>query len=403
MLKGRFPFVIRCLIGLVLVGAGYLAIIRNVAAAWSKADPVSAMSVFGGDARVMARAAQVMMERPAANGSQAAAVALARKALSRDGTAVSAVDTLGLSAALAGNNSVANNWFAYSERLSRRDLPTQLYLLEKAVNDGNVKEALRHYDIALRSANDSGTSLLFPILRNATSDPLIRRELAQTLRGKPIWSSGFLVDLVRNGPDYSAAAELLLDARRGGLPIEPDLDETLLGNLVARGETASAWQYYKSIHPAAARVLIRNGTFKSVGAASTPFDWQLVPGSGVSVELGAGQDDRGLDYRLSPTVVATVARQTLLLPPGRYRLDSVLREASQMLKSGPYWELKCGDERSLASLEMGGPIENSKKFSIDFTVPPKCETQSLALTVRASDDVQGATGLVDSVSVMRLQ
>lgn len=403
MFPPRFPFVTRALLGLILIWVGYIAEKRSVGAALSVTQPIQALGVSGGDARIMARAALQMMERASSEEDRSTAVALARKSLARDAMTLPAIDTLGLAAGISGDVRVADRWFTYAQRLSRRDMPTQLYFIEKSVADGDVKAAIRHYDVALRTSQERGPLVLFPVLRSAIGDQTIRQELARTLAKKPLWADSFVADLVTKGPDFAAAAQLLLDARRVGMAITPAIDEALLNNLVAHGDVASAWQYYVAVHPAAQNILIRNGSFEARRSGTTPFDWQVTSGDGASVDIGSNDAGRSLSYRLSPTVGATIARQLTLLRSGQYRLESVMSEGSQTLRSGPYWEMKCADGRSIVSLEMGGPFPSSRSFSTDFALPVNCEVQALTLTVRSSDDLNGATGRIESISIKRIQ
>jgi hypothetical protein len=395
-----FLLIVRCFAALALTFAGYIVATRNIAAVISKDDPLYALKISGNDARIMGRAAQAQIEQAKSDRDRLQAALLARRALLRDGTAVTAADTVGLSSI---NSALQEKWFDYAARLSRRDLPAQLYFIEKSVSEGDVKEALHHYDIALRTAQEGGTSVLFPILRNAIIDSAIRRELTKTLQEKPLWSGSFLANLVTDGPDYAAAAELLTALKSRGVAIAPDIEERLLNNLVGRGQIQVAWRYYVFAYRDIASSLIRNATFRVAGARNTPFDWQLTSGDGVSVDLGVGKNDTALNYQLSPTIGSRVIRQVTLLTPGRYRLDSYITESSQPLGSGPFWEFKCADGRLIGSLEMGAPIPAAGRFSASYSVPDNCSTQMLTLVVRASEDVQGATGTISSVSLSKVE
>jgi hypothetical protein len=396
------PLIVRCTIVLALLAIGYSAVSRSFAAALSKSDPLSALTISGGDARIMASAAQEMLERAQTDDDRRTAEKLAVRALAIDGTAIPAVTTVGFSAGAAGNEALGARWLAYSEKLSRRDFRTQTYFIEKSVMEGSIDEALRHYDTALRTSDESAPTVLFPVLRSAIADQAIRRAMAKTLAGRPLWSDRFIDDLVNHGPDLVAAAQLLVDAKRLGAPIVPQSEETLLRNLAGAGQMSAAWRYYTITRPAAGRLLIRNGTFRADGAENSPFDWQLLTGDGVSATLGAGENGRTLEYQLSPTISGAVVRQTTLLPAGKYRLQSVLMAASQDLSAGPYWDIKCADGRSIGTLEMGGPIEQPRGFSAEFTVPSRCAAQIFTLIVRPSDDIQGATGQLSSVSLSRI-
>jgi len=389
------------LIAFALVVAGYVAVTRSLAAVLAKSDPLSALSVSDDDARVVARAARKVMESAKTDDEREWAVRLARSALVRDATAVPAITTVGIYNGLKDGAGGAD-WFAYSERLSRRDLRTQLYFIEKSVSNGDVAEALRHYDIALRTSDDSAPTILYPVLRGAIADFAVRREFAKVLARRPLWADAFISDLATKAPDFAVVADFFADVLRRGGQISASSSQALLNNLVAKGEVAVAWKYYLAIHPGGDKLLIRNRNFSAAHVESSPFDWQMVNLAGVSASLGAGDNGQGLEYHLSPTIGSPVASQVTLLPPGKYRFQSILTAASQSVGEGPYWELKCANGLSIGTMEMGGPVSESRTFTRDVIISGNCEAQLLTLIVRPSDDVQGATGLLMLASITRI-
>ena len=105
--------------------------------------------------------------------------ALVRRALARDLTQVQAIEQRALDEALSGNSGRARRLFALSDRLSRRSLPTRLWLIQDAVDRGNVAGALRNFDIALRTTTDA-QPILFPVLAKAAADPTLTNPLARS-------------------------------------------------------------------------------------------------------------------------------------------------------------------------------------------------------------------------------
>ncbi|MFV3464693.1 hypothetical protein ACNJFH_21305, partial [Mycobacterium tuberculosis] len=103
-----------------------------------------------------------LLTQPDRDGSYARAWRLAQAALQRDPMSVRAVSTLAFLAAEKGNAVQAARLLAYSERLSRRDLPTQLALIETKVQANDVVGALVHYDRALRTSKTS-EAILVPV------------------------------------------------------------------------------------------------------------------------------------------------------------------------------------------------------------------------------------------------
>ena len=65
-----------------------------------------------------------------------------------------------------------------AQRVSRRDLETQLYLLELRAREGNIEESLRHYDALLLSRPET-SSMLLGILARGLGDRDLRKALAE--------------------------------------------------------------------------------------------------------------------------------------------------------------------------------------------------------------------------------
>ena len=392
---------LRVLVALLLVMIGYSAVTRSYSIAWAKTNAVSASSLVPTDARISARAAQILFQRAKTGGDRRSAIRVALRSLDRDATAIPAIVTLGLSAGMLDDVRASNAWFDYSQKLSRRDVPTQLYFIESSVSEGNVTETLRHYDIAFR-VSEAIRPTLYPILESAVGNASVRTALAKMLVEKPLWGEDFMADLAAKGPELTAAAQLFVEIRRMGGVIPKDIASALLNRLVVDGDILVAWRYYTATHPGADRSIIRNPGFEPSLEESTPFDWQMSTDGGVEAALNTGEAGGLLDYQLSPTVGAIVTRQLVVAAPGKYRLGSVLKAASQPVESGPYWELKCSDGRSIGTLEMGGPVSGERRFSKEITIPSDCPYQILALIVRPSDDIQGSTGRVTSISLVTL-
>jgi len=147
-------------------------------------NPAGAHELAPWDGRNGAALAEVLAT-PAV-GDYKRAEAVAETALRQDATAVGAAATLGSTAKISGQAAKSDRLFAYAERLSRRNLATQLWEIENAVSRGDIAGALRHYDIAFRT-NVKARELLFPVLSNATDDPEIRAALVATLSQRPLW------------------------------------------------------------------------------------------------------------------------------------------------------------------------------------------------------------------------
>jgi hypothetical protein len=107
------------------------------------------------------------------NGSQsdmAQANVLARRALAHSPINVEAVRTLALVQAASGRADSAHRLIKYAETLSRRDVPTQMWLIEDRVAANDIPAVLLHYHRAMQTSREA-RSLLSPILAQAANNP----------------------------------------------------------------------------------------------------------------------------------------------------------------------------------------------------------------------------------------
>ena len=320
---------------------------------------------------------------------------LARKALQQDPTAIGAVIALGLVDERRGHSTAAARLFNYSDTLSRRDLPTQLWKIETAVSHGDVAGALRHYDIALRTSRVA-PDLLFPVLVSAVADPAIRAGLVRTLRRKPVWGPLFIEYAAANGPAPHVTSLLFQDLRRSGVVIAPVAGTVLIDTLASRGAFEDAWTYYRTMHPDSDRRHSRDPRFSAELAMPTVFDWRIADDSGINGSIQRTDNGGLVDFSAPPGVGGAVVQQRQLLLPGSYRLSGRAAGLAALGNDSPYWVVTCQDGSELGRTEVPG----TGKFSGVFDVPAKCIAQTLTLMIRPSDASGGTTGQIERLEVI---
>lgn len=319
---------------------------------------------------------------------------IARQAVLQDPTAVIAIATLGIQRQLAGEQASARRLFAYSQRLSRRNLQTQLWAIEDAVARNDIDEALRHYDIALRTS-PKGVDLLFPILVSAIGDGPIRSALARTLVQRPPWGGLFVEYASANGPDPRAAALLFSDLNRMGYPVTELARELLVDRLASQGLYEDAWRYYASFRPNVRADRSRDADFSANLTQPNIFDWRSVATDGLTASIEPGL----VDIAAPSTTGGTLLRQVQMLPPGDYGLSGHSVGIDQPDESLPYWTLTCRDGRELGQVPVSNSAGAGRNFAGHFNVPAGCTVQTLALVARPSYRVGGMTGRISHVQL----
>lgn len=390
---------VRGVLAAAAAAAGGFSVAHTLAQMQINNRPALAHRLAPWDGRITAALAGSLAGADANLDGRARADALARQALQQDPTAVVAASTLGIDAEVRGDRAAASRFFSYAEKLSRRDLQTQLWNIETAVAQGDVNAALRHYDIALRTKAQSW-DLLFPILAAASSDAQVRAPLVRMLAGKPLWTEPFIGYVAANPPDPHTASVLFLELRRAGVPVPATAHAGTIDALLGGGFADEAWHHYAAIHRGADARRSRDPRFADVGDAPTPFDWTAINEGGVSTSIQRGEGGGIFEFSAPASIGGPLLRQIQMLPPGKYRLTGHGSGIEQPPASRPYWVLLCrADGRELARVVLPASSQDGGNFDGSMVVPGGCPVQMLTLVARASDAVSGLTGQIDRVEL----
>lgn len=390
---------VRAALALVAAVLGYLGVTHSMALATETANPLRAYRLAPHDGRIAASAAAKQFAADPAPDAEGETAQLALVALRQDPTAVKAVTTLGLQTQLRGDTVQARRLFDYAQRLSRRELQTQLWLIEDAVARNDVPGVLRHYDIALRTAK-SAPDVLFPILASAISDPVVRTNTVATLARKPIWGASFIVFVAGGGEDPRAVADLLLRLDRAGVQVPDEPSTVVINRLIHDGAAETAWRYYAAIRPGAKRDAARDPGFAAVFERPTAFDWTAVNENNVSASVQRTGEGGIFTFSVAPGAGGVLVQQTQMLPPGTYRLDGKSSEIELPQRSLPYWVLMCRNGAELGRVVVPNSSQNGGAFAGRFTVPRDCPVQTLALVARPSEEITGSSGQIEQARLV---
>lgn len=318
----------------------------------------------------------------------AKSAARARTALKRDPLDAGLVRMLAISSSSSGSDKVGR-LMLQAERISRRDLLTQLWMIEDAVGDGDVGRALLHYDRALSTHPGVGDQL-FPILTGALEQPQIRQALVPYLRANRPWAVSFLLHAAQRAGDPTMVADLYL--RYGGgraVPAHAPLGTLILGRLTANRQHEAARGFAAQFaDPASVNEFgFSDATFDPSVA---PLAWTInadaeaevvrTPGSEIEIALGGGKR------------VVALSRD-VLLAPGRWRFRQRISYSALAAKPDLTWTASCltkaGPERVWRFELSPSPQMRTESASI-LTVPANCGALRFELAVNAnpSDESQ---------------
>lgn len=377
---------------------GYLSVTQSLAAALPNSEAERAHHLAPGNSAISADLARRLSGPEATGEDRARADDLARAALLNDPTAVGAVAALGLNALMRDDLASARRIFVYSQHLSRRDLSTQLWAIEDAVSRGDIPQALKYYDIALRTKR-SAPEVLYPVLAAAVTDPAIRQGLAETLSKGPPWAQSFIDHAAGNSPDPQATASLLTELTRARVPVSDEASARAIVGLIAKGKLDSAWSFYASVRKDADRRMSRDPRFMAALEVPSVLDWTPASSPGIATSIQRGTDAGVFDFAAQPTVGGPLLRQLQMLPPGNYELVGHSIGIDQPVNSLPYWTLSCREGRELGRVAVRNSTEAQGSFTGHFSVPVDCPVQELALVARPSNQMMGVAGQIDQITL----
>lgn len=378
---------------------GYVGTASSLALVITKADPAQAYVMAPDNGVILADYAQSEFVRAPSKENNSLSASLARRALLSDPTAADALTVLGFQAQLRGEAVRADRIFSYSTALTRRELRPRLWAIEQAVERGDIVGALRNYDIALRTSRDA-SELLYPTLASAMSEPRIRAALLPILDSNPIWKDGFVAYAADSGTEPEGAIALFQEGRSIGLEPTDASRVNLVNTLFAQNKYNEAWAYYGTFRAGARRDRSRDPAFSLAEPRRAIFDWQPGADTRLSAAILRNGSSGLLDFSVPPSVGGILVSQTQLLPAGPYRLEGRSRGVDQPARSRPYWSLVCRDGRELGRVTLPNSAINDGRFAGRFVVPEGCQSQTLSLIARSTDDIMGISGQIESASLV---
>jgi hypothetical protein len=380
--------------------AGAIGVVRMGAATrLVRERPIAAATIAPGDARTAIAAAL------AAGGATRRVLApdVVRRvgaALDRDVTDPTAIELRALEATRLGDHATEARLFALSNAISRRSLPTRLWLIQRSVERGDVAGALADFDIALRTSSDA-PAVLFPTLARATADPALAAAIATMLDRPSDWRLAFLHYAIEQGDNPRGATTLLLHMRDRTTIAANQIDQALVRRLIADADFAAARQVQDIFHPAPANAgLVRDADFADARPIF-PFGWNLVQQGELGAVRGHAAGKPALLYQALSGAAGQIATQLVTLPPGAWRLATRTATDQTDQSAPPFWTLTCaGDDGAQVAL-LDQPVRGGGIAAADFLVPQDCPAQWLVFSVRSSDATDGLSGAIGWVTIAR--
>ena len=381
----------------------WLAVIVGLGNIARSSPPEAFASIVLSDARLMGRKAELILTSSQDAGAVATAVQLARASLKQDPTVVSAIRTLAAAQELEGDQSAALRLMRYSEKISRRDFPTHFWLIDFEAKQNNVVRALDHYDAALRTSS-AAEPILLPILLDAFGSTDLSAPLADVLSRKPAWAATFVSRAISNAKSTEKLLELAFLLRARDFEIDPEPFQVLLNRAVNDELYNNALRL--SQRPAQSAGVF-NPQFDNEPEYA-PFDWVLTADEDLGSER-VPEENNPTQHRLflygAGGRSGIVAKQLLLLPPGKYGLRAMVSDVPQALQDRPYISVNCDGKEAPVLKTKDFPASSDKRNNLyaAFEVPSQnCRAQWLNIVARASNRIGGTQSAIHNISITQM-
>ncbi len=278
-----------------------------------------------------------------------------------------------------------------------RSRTARLILLDRYLRSGRTAQAAEEITV-LNRLIPAASDVLVPELAKFARDSSTRPALVNVLRSDPVLAERVLANLATGGADPELVTALAA-AVPGGSGANQPWQEALIASLVARGETARAYQIWSrlpGVRPQEGGVY--DPRFQGL-AGPPPFNWKLTAGNAGVAERGQGG---GLQVEYYGRVPLGLASQMLRLAPGRYRLAARVQGDATGEGARLSWRVVCaGAEAELVSIQLRGINYSPKVVGADFAVPANCGVQLLRLDGSPSEFPQAQSVTVGEVTIRK--
>lgn len=292
-----------------------------------------------------------------------------------------------------------------STAVTRRDIGTQIWLVNHYAQAGNVKQALAHYDLALRG-NGNATSVLFPILTNALGAAEVRSGIASFIRSDVPWMPAFLDYASAHTQHPESFAVLLVEA--GGLPLNAayrGILSSFLSRLISMNKYDLARRTYLALHAGPVELLTApDFVIASADNELGPFGWELTTTPTFGATLSS--DESGLPLSMevfaAANETARVARKLMYLHAGEYKINIEYFNTELRHGVSVTWRLECIKDLKESNFWKSAHVPGaSTSIRSTFLVPKECDAIYLDLIVSGGDEQIGSDFRIQKIVVVK--
>ena len=284
--------------------------------------------------------------------------------------------------------------------VSRRDLATEIGLVEVSVSQSDVPGALEHYDAAL-STHEEAWIQLFPLLARSLDHEEVRGSLKAYLSRPSHWVGAFLSYAAENAKVESVLALLHDNADSVAEGDLSRLRQKILARLVRVRAYPEAFALARSIAPGLAPFRGMDVDATTANPALRPFAWALPSRDVTTSRLLSGG---GAVIQLPRNKITVALTRVLLLPPGRYDFATNMGFSTDDKMVSGIWEWLCiennGREKPVARVAFPARTQ-AQTLEMGVPVTDECQALRVNLLVDAGETPTGAQVAVHAAGLRK--
>jgi len=383
----------RVLVGLAVLLVGVQAFRNAAVAAWGVERPAAAAKLWGDHPTVEINGAltEIAAATRAGRPTPGAAVGRLRQAALRAPLAPQPFLAAGVDAQLAGDQSRALALFEAAQRRDPRSLPARYFLAGQYLSAGDLRSGLEQFAVLARIA-PGAIAAVTPFVAQFASDRRNWDALRGLFRANPTLEETTLAAMAQ---DPANAPAILALADNNHRSLASSWAVPLLSRMTDQGRFAEAralWAELANVRDVSG-LLLYDPQFEHPGRS--PFQWQLTSSP---LGLAERQPEGRLHLLYYGEDMGVLAKQMLVLAPGRYRLDARL-EAGGTHAEAVGWAAQCAGTVAAPDLAR---VPDVAARGFLFDVPAGCKAIWLQLIGNPADLPQQSDFTISGLRLMRV-
>lgn len=338
-----------------------------------------------------------------------AAQAFSDQALDSSLTHVEALRTLGITKFQNGDEDVGEKLILLAADLSWRDSPTQAWLFERSLINGDYEQSIRHADALLRRRR--ARNEIFSIFTLAANDPNLADTVRQQIASNPPWRKDFFAEADKIvASQYRGFDNIINGLKNTNAPVTRDELVPYTVMLVKNGDTPRALKTWANAFPSDSSLVPANGALSLQWPLTEdrnkvlPVNWVFRSSRLINpIVTGAGEGNTPLlDLELDRRALGRIAQRALIIPPGELNLQIESDTKDQRDIRNLRWYLECSDKASNKNNEIPlYPTDNPLVW--EGNVGGTCTAHNLVMSVKLGGLVAPTTITLGAITIRHSQ